>query len=177
MTSSRISVCGAFVDCVRSAGGCLLVHKRAVPERLPLPVPYRRSRVLQNRAGVHSGRSTHSFTPSILHSYRSTETSMPALSISKTTFSSKWLSGSPRSAPFSSISPASSQRSTCSSDGAKSAASAATFGLPFNTISPSISSFSFSLSSIHQQNGRHPLQELVTDHFIPNGFHVFTLEG
>ena len=29
---------------------------------------------------------------------------------------------------------------------------------------------------IHQQNGRHPLQELVTDHFIPNGFHVSTLE-
>ena len=36
---------------------------------------------------------------------------------------------------------------------------------------------SLSLSSIHQQNGRHPLQELVTDHFIPNGFHVSTFEG
>lgn len=67
MTASRISACGAFVDCVRSAGGSLHVHKRAVPERLPLPVPHRRSRVLQNRAGVHAGRSTHSFTPSILH--------------------------------------------------------------------------------------------------------------
>lgn len=49
------------------------------------------------------------------------------------------------------------------------------FGPPSYTTSASTLSWA-SLHS-HAQNGRHPLQELVADHFIPNDFHVSTFWG